>query len=752
MADQQLQIVGKRVPLADAIAKVTGTATYSHDVRRPGMLHARLLLSPHARARIRSIDTSAAQALDGVGAVVTYNDAPKVAMGPDPYFVLTDQVRFVGEEVAAVAAIDRHVADAAVRLIRVDYEVLPAVFDIDKALAPNAPKVHDAGNLFGGASIVVNRGDVTRGLAEADVVVENTYSVSGQVVNALQPRGCVAEWDGDGNLTLWDATQQPFYTQQVLARVLGMPLSKVRVNSPIMGGGFGESNEYRYFGIAALLAQKAGRPVRLEYTRREESLCEKKRHPARTSIKIGVKRDGRITAIDSRTYWEKGAYAGGGSGVPNSGAGALTVNYLTPNARNERFLVYTDHSAYGAYRGYGNPQGSFPLEVCIDEVAEKLGVDPAEYRIQQFSPYTDQEKQVKYSSYGLVECIRKGAQAIGWDGRNKRPGDWTSTKMRGMGMAVLKHTGGFGLFGAVVKVLTDGSAEVQTGSVDMGTGSRTTLAQIAAEELGLPIEKVRVVNGDTQVGPYADPTSASRTAYASGLPVKMASADARGQILDLATKPDAGVTLINANAGDLEIRASRIYVKGTNAPGLPITEVLKKPFLVIGRATWNAARIPQAFGAQFADVEVDLETGEIRVVKFASAHDVGRALNPAVVENQILGAVQHGLGYALGETLLHDPWYGIPLNPTLLDYPFRTTVDMPEIVPIIVETIDPAGPFGAKGVGEPGLVPTAAAISNAVYNAIGIRFREMPLTSDKVLRAIKGRPLPPAASTWRWRT
>ena len=750
MADQQLQVVGKRVALADGVAKVTGTAMYSHDVRRPGMLHARLLLSPHPHARISKIDATQAEALDGVGAVITYRDVPAVPMGPDPYFVMSDHIRFVGEEVAAVAALDRHIADEAVSLIKVQYEVLPAVFDMDKALEPNAPRIHDAGNLFGGAPILAGRGDVTKGLAEAEVVIEGTYSTTGQVVHALQPRGCVAEWDGDGNLTLWDATQQPFYTQQVLSRVLGMPLSKVRIESGIMGGGFGESNEYRYYGIAALLARKARRPVRLEYTRREESLCEKKRHPTRTYLKIGVKRDGRITAMDSRTHWEKGAYAGGGAGVPNSGAGALTGNYLCPNTRNQRFLVYTNHSPYGAFRGYGNPQASFALEVCIDEVAERLGIDPAEYRIQQFSPYIDQDKRTPFSSYGLVECIRKGAQAIGWERRNTRPGDWTSSKMRGIGMGVLKHTGGFGLFGAVVKVQVDGSAQVLTGSVDMGTGSRTTLAQIAAEELGIPYESVRVINGDTHAGPYGDPTSASRTAYASGLPVKMAAADARGQILDLATKPDAGVTLISANPADLEVRASRIYVKGSNAPGLSITEVLKKPVIIIGRANWNAARIPQAFGAQFADVEVDLDTGDVQVMKFASAHDVGRALNPAVVENQILGAVHHGLGYALGETLLHDPWNGMPLNPTLVDYPFRTTLDMPEIVPIIVETIDPVGPFGAKGVGEPGLVPTAAAISNAIYNAIGIRFRQMPFTADKILGAVNTRPKPAAAAGWGW--
>lgn len=735
----ELQVVGKRVPLADGMAKVTGTAVYSHDLRRPGMLHARVLLSPHAHARIERIDTSEAERLAGVEAVITYKDAPTVPMGPDPYFVMTDHIRFVGEEVAAVAAVDPHTAEEAVRLIQVRYSVLPAVFDVDKALESGAPKIHDAGNLFGGKSIIAGRGDVAKGFADADRVFEGTYFASGQVVNALQPRGCIAEWDGDGNLTVWDATQQPFYTQRVLSDQLGIQLSKVRVHSPIMGGGFGESNEYRYYGIAALLARKAGRPVRLEYSRREETLCEKKRHPARTYLKIGVKRDGRIIAMDSRTHWEKGAYAGGGAGVPNAGTGALIGNYLCPNTRNERFLVYTNHSAYGAFRGYGNPQGSFPLEVLIDEVAEGLGIDPAEYRIQQFSPFIDQERRVPFSSYGLVECIRKGAQAIGWERRNKRPGEWSGTTMRGMGMGVLKHTGGFGLFGAVVKLLRDGSAEVLTGSVDMGTGSRTTLAQIAAEEIGILYERVNVVNGDTQAGPYGDPTSASRTAYASGLPVKIAAADVKAQVLALAVRPDGGKPLVDAKPDDLEIRSGRIYVKGTNTPGLPITEVLKKPVIIIGRASHDAARIPQAFGAQFAEVEVDLRTGEVKVLRFASAHDVGRALNPSVVENQIVGAVHQGIGYALGEVLLHDPWIGMPLNPTLLDYPFPTTLDMPEVIPIIVETIDPVGPFGAKGVGEPGLVPTAAAISNAVYNAIGIRFRDMPLTRDKVLRAIQGR-------------
>lgn len=741
-AAQDLTTVGQSVPLVQGVEYVTGRWKYGVDVQRPGMLYSAILRSPFPHAKILKIDTSKAEALPGVGAVLTHKDVPAIPLGSNEFYVLEDTLRFVGDEVAVVAAVDKSIAEDALDLIEIEYEQLPAIYDPEAALKPGAPAVHPGGNLVGGKPLIMERGDIEQGFADADLILEGDYKTQVQVTAAIGgARSCVVEWDASNNfLTDWDSTQIVWGVQGDLSKVLELPLNKIRVLSS-MGAGHGDGNKYRQAPMAALLARKTGAPVQVEFTREGEFLgSQKKRHPAIFHLKMGVKRDGTITAIHVRSTWNKGAYSTGGSSVPIVGGGTFTGMYTCPNVKYEADIVYTNLPPVGAYRGYGNPQASFAQELHIDKIAEELGMDALEFRLKNYARVADQATGKPYSSIGLEECILQGAKAIGWEKRNKTPGEGNGPKKRGIGMAIFKHTSGSGLSSATVKVNADGTVHLITGTVDMGTGSDTTLSQIAAEELGVAFEGVTISSADTQNTPYAVAPTASKTCHVAGLAVMAAARDTKQQLFELAVAPRGKEPpLLEAKIEDLEARDGMIFPKEAPEKAVSFAQVVKGQS-VIGRASTNQGSpdaVAQSFGAQFVEVEVDVETGEVRVLKLVAAHDVGRAINPGVVVGQIIGAAHHGLGYALTEELLVDEATGVTLNPNLHEYKMLTTLDMPPVEVILIEPGDPLGPFGAKGVGEPGLVPTAPAITNAVYNAIGVWIHELPITRAKILDALK---------------
>jgi CO/xanthine dehydrogenase Mo-binding subunit len=731
-------LIGARQPLTDADAIVTGQALYACDITRPGMLHAKILKSRLPHARIVRIDTSRVRTLPGVAAVLTHEDVPPIPMSGD-YPVLSDVVRYPGEEVAAVAATDVETAEDALDLISVEYDPLPHVFDPESARERAAPSINGHGNLGelwdGERACILARGDVEKGLAEADHVFERRFVTQGQLTAVLQPRTCVCEWDERGRLTVWDAVQIPFRIQATLARVLEIPADHVRVVTPFMGGGFGDENEYRYQAIAAFLSRKAGRPVRIEYTRWEESVnCAKKRHPSIIDLRVGVRRDGSLLAMHSVATWHKGAYSCHGLHVPQVAGLTLTMNYTCPNVRYEGYAVLTNLPPFGSFRGYGNTQATFALESMIDIITDALDLDPVEFRLRHASRFQDQQNHVPYTSYGLEECLRRGADRAGWTARRSgQRGAKRLGKYRGRGVAMCRTTGGFGRFDAVVEVATNGHVLVRTGSVDMGTGCRTTLRQVAAAELGAEIGSVSIINGDTAATPFASETTASRTALASGAAVRAAAADAKRQLDALASAPQARPL----GGGSLEERLAFLEASGKvegqpidAAPGLAGSQAI-----VVGRATRDLPYI-HSFSAQFAEVEVDAETGSVRVLRVISANDVGKAINPAIIEGQIEGGIAQALGFTLFEDLIHDRRTGLPLNANFTDYRLPRSVDMPRIECLIVESDEPSGPFGAKGVGESGLIPLAAAIANAIYDAIGVRFTELPITPARVLSAL----------------
>jgi len=750
---QEYSVIGKRLPLVDAVEKATGAARFVDDMYLPGMVYGKILRSPHAHAKIVKIDISKAEALSGVKAVFTHKNVPRVkwstALFPTPFsiddtYILDDKVRYVGDEVAAVVASDEYTAEEALELIEVEYEVLPVVSDPMEALKPDAPEIHPGGNLVSEQPTVNEQGDIEMGFKEADYIFEDTYR--NQVVQAIpmEPRGVLCDFDTSGNLTVYESNQEPFHLRVFLANVLRMSQSKIRVVSPFVGGGFGSKADMeRKTVLASLGAKETGRSVKIIYNREEETLS-RTRHATTIRWKIGVKKDGTITSMHTKAFVDTGAYVSHGPGV-GWAVGYFSLGlYKCPNYKTEVYLVYTNKCTAGAFRGYGNPQASFARELMVDRICQELKIDPVEWRMKHHIQAGDEIPTmggVTLTSCGLSECLEKGAEAIGWK-KKKKPVN--GTKRRGIGVGCMMHCSGIGgLFpdtsGAVIILNEDGTINLLTGVLDQGTGCKTILAQVAAEELGLRIEDVRVIAGDTAITPYDEGSYSSRTAHVASTAVKSAADDVRQQLLEFT----AG--LLEASMEDLEIKNNRIYVKGSPEKGFSISEIAMKAMTAVsatrsitgkGEAKGFGGVRSAPFAAQFAEVEVDTVTGRVKVLRIAAAHDVGKALNPTIVEGQIEGAVLQGVGYALTEEIIFNKDME-PTNPTFLDYKIPSSLDAPEVVPMFVEPIDPAHPYGVKGVGEPGLVPTAPAIVNAIYDAIGVQIKDLPITPEKILEALR---------------
>lgn len=758
------QVVGRSVTRIDAADKISGEARYSADYLEAESLQGKTLRSPYPHAEIVRIDTSKAEALPGVRAVVTFHDAPENPFedGDDsvpesqvaPVYVLNRVVRHVGDEVAAVAADTLEIAEEALAKIEVEYKLLPFVLDAEAAVQPGAPLVRGGGtNVAGRTPILLDRGDVVAGMAEADIVVEGTYRTQATSPLSLEPRYCLARWEG-GRLTVWKSSRNVYGDRSRLAKVFGLPHESVRVIGLYMGAGFGSKDETRLAAITALLAQKAGRPVRMGYTREEELAFGKWRHATVTRIRMGLKRDGSITAIDSSSVLNTGPYSPG-FGVGQRLGHGLTYLYTCANARFEGKVAFTNSPVAGSYRGLGAPQGHFALESLADEAAERLGIDPLEFRKRnhvrpegQPGHYQPTEELVSaqpieggipFSSNFLAECLEEGAKRIGWKPRPHGPRKLkVNGKYRGMGMACCIYKTGQSNSSAVVKVKADGTAELFMSIMEIGQGAWTVLMQIAAETLGLGFKDMKGVFADTETTPFSHSTSGSTTTFTSGLAALRAAEDARRQILETASR------LLEVDASELEIRDGEVFARSDPAQHLPVGHVVarRENRVVVGQASVRAGsktHIINSFAAHFTGVEVDPESGAIRVLKYVAVHDSGRAVNPETAYGQIVGGVVQGLGYALMEEISLDPESGAPLTMNLDSFKIPNLIDVPLIEPILLNRPDPIGPYGAKALGEPPLVPVAAAIANAVYDATGVRIRELPITAEKVLAGLKAR-------------
>ncbi len=752
----EFSYIGKRIPKPDAIPKATGQIVYGHDLKVPRMLYGKILRSPLPHARILNIDTTRAKRLPGVKAVITAQDLPdqRFGFGRDRTPLKGDKVRRVGDEVAAVAAVDEETAEEALELIEVEYEPLPPLFDPERALDPDAPLIHEerGSNLFRHQEY--EYGEPERALDEADEVVEDYFELGYVQPAPLETSFCLAEFDQAGHLTVWSTTQIPFLLQRDLASALGIPGSDIRIIQTAIGGAFGRGLDmYAFEPICVWLARTAGRPVRIAYTRQEEFMVSEARQPMRIWSRAGAMRDGRLWVRDAKLLLDNGAYVSWGTVTTLVLMEALGSLYRVPHVRAVVDSVYTNNPITGAMRGFGNPQGTFLVEVQMDRLAEAIGMDPLDFRLLNANrPYEETPQGLKITTCGLKECLEEVANRIGWSEKKAAPRRRDGTRVRGVGIAATMNVGGGARIyrsdgcGCIVKVDDFGRVSLMTGATEIGQGSDVVLTQIVAEELGIPPEEITVINNDTALTPWDVGVHASRTTFIAGNAALIAARQVKAQILETAEE------LLEASPADLELRDGYVMVRGAPERRVPFDKVVRARHfreggqVIIGHGWYDPPNemvgadgrgnisATYGFGAQAIEVEVDTETGRVRPLRVVSAHDVGRALNPMYVEGQIEGGVVMGLGYALSEELQVKE--GRVINLTPFDYRMPTIMDAPPIETVIVETDDPEGPFGAKGVGEMGTNPTAAAVANAVYDAIGVRINSLPITPEKVLRAL----------------
>lgn len=761
--------IGKRMPRPDAPFKVTGRLQYVDDLSFPRMLHARLVRSPYAHARILRVDTSKAAALPGVHAVITARDMPgrRIGYRYDNLPLQGEKVRYAGDAVAAVAARDPETAARAAELVEVEYEPLPVLSDPEKAMEPGAPLVHEEDWLDPAGErrrprrdnvslhFHFEHGDPDRAFAECDVVVEARFAVPFVTTASMETTGCIAVWDPTGNLTMYTPTQAPFLYQREMAEALGISGRRIRVIGTPIGGAFGKNLEAHPWDIvAAVLSRITGRPVKLVFNRQEEFLASRTRQPHIMYVRAGAKKDGRLWVRTCKAVLDNGAYNSWGALTPIVSMQTFTSLYRVPHVRYDAYVVYTNNPYSGSMRGFGNPEATFAVEQTMDMLAEKLGMDPLEFRLRNANEPGEVTPQgMKITSCAAREALEAAARAVEWSGRDARR-DAGDTKRRGVGIAGVLHvSGGARIYrsdgcGAIVKIDDFGRVTVLSGHSDMGQGADAAVAQACAEELGVSPEDVTVVNRDTTIVPWDVGVHASRTTFIAGNAVRLAAREAKQQLLRAA----AELFFAGAAPEELDIRDGRVFRRSDPANGVPYDKVVRalhfreKGNLIIGHAFYDPPTQMQdagyvgnisaayGFGAQAAEVEVDLETGRVRVLRVAAAHDVGKAINPAGIEGQIDGGVLMGVGYALSEQMILQD--GQILNPFLRAYGLPAATDAPAIERIIIESADAEGPFGAKGVAEHTVVPTAAAIANAIAHATGVRLYELPMTPERVLRAL----------------
>ena len=773
-APQETNVVGKPETKVDAVKLAKGNPAFVDDIEMRGMLYARLLTSPHAHARILNIDDSAARALPGVRAVIHYQNVTRVkyASGgqsypnPKPYDQVSfdDKVRYVGDRVAAVAADTLEIAEAALKLIHVEYEELPAVFDEREAIQPGAPVIHDepdtegihdaAHNLV--HHIYAEKGDVAQGFAEADHVFEHSYYTHQVQQVPIEPHIAISWWDADERLVIRTSTQVPFHVRRMVAPLLGLPVSRIRVIKPRIGGGFGAKQEMLIEDIVGHLTIATGRPVRLELTRAEEFYSSRSRHPESITFKTGVMNDGTLHSMEMTVLGNTGAYG-------THGLTVLTVSGLrglsSYNCEHRKFdckVVYTNLPVPGAYRGYGGPQALFALESHIDEIAAGLGMDPIALRRKNWVQAGDtlpmavllgegEKKTVVNApvifSCGLDECFVQGMRAIGWERRDDPAWRTVPGKphvRRGLGAAMCMHgtaIPGLDMGGAAIKINDDGSFNVTVGATDLGTGSDTILAQMAAEVLGVPLSDVVIYSSDTDMTPFDTGAYASSTTYISGTAVKKAAEQIAEQI-----RERAAMMLGLEEWGDIRLENRQAIAPDGRAVSMERIALHSlhqhDQRQLMATASYVSAASPPPFAGQFAEVEVDTETGQVTVTKLVMAVDAGMPINPLTATGQVEGGMVQALGYGHCEEMVYDET-GRMVNAALGPYYIYRADEMPELQAILVQTHEPTGPFGAKAIAEIPKDGVAPAIANAVFDATGARLRRIPFTPQRVYEVVK---------------
>jgi len=750
--------IGSRLVKSDAPAKADGSGLYADDLQFPRMLHAKILRSPHANARIRSIDVGAALSHPGVVATLVGTELPVrygvIPWTQDEQALATDHVRFVGDEVACVAAVDERTADEALRLIRVDYEPLPALLTVEDALAQPGIKVNErakSGNVT--KHVELEFGPVDEALSRAAAICHEVYQYAGSNHVPIEPHCAVARSDADGNLTVWSSTQIPHYVQRELSRVLGLPQSKVRVVQPLLGGAFGgKSDPFALEFCAAKLALKTGRPVKILYTREEVFYAHRGRHPMRMDVKVALDAEGRISAVDNRIFIDGGAYASFGLITAYYAGQLLTGPYRFGTYRFDSTRVYTNKPPCGPKRGHGSVQPRFAFEVALDEAAEKLGIDPIEVRRRNFiGEHVETVNGQRITSNGFLKCLELVEEASGWKERHGKLGPG-----RGLGVAGSMYISGTAYpvypnempqSGILVKLDRSGRVTMYSGASDIGQGVNTLLCQIAAEELGCDPRDVTVVAADTDLTPVDLGAYSSRVTFMCGLAAreaceKLASKLRAAAATQLECAPSGiELELGTVRSGSASMSFAEACQLAESIEGAPLAAVGGYRTKKLGgdyRGGTIGASPAYSFTAHVAEVEVDEETGIWRVAKIWAAHDCGKALNPALVEGQIEGSVYMGAAEAQMEEMVYGK-RGLLFGPSLLDYRIPTSLDVPDIATRIVESNDPNGPYGAKEAGEGPLHPAIPAIANAIHDACGIRIRELPFYPQRILALLKAR-------------
>jgi len=765
MADE-LTVVGQRLPRPDAAPKVSGTAQFTADMSVPGMLIGRILHSPYSHAKIKKIDSSKAKNLPGVIAIITHADVPKrqftrsaMSEGLPSFafegevldeYIISDKARYIGDWVAAVAAIDIYTAEAALDLIEVDYEPLPAVYDPFEAIKKGAPIIHEGkeNNVAGTIIHAFNCGDVEKAFKESDYVVEFSGKNSRQKHCHLELDAAIAYWDTSNRLTMISPSQGAHLAKKAIAkRVFGIGEGNIRWITPAVGGGFGARLSLGLEPLAAYLAKVTGKPVKVIMTREEDFAGYSSRTEQHQQMKVGANKDGALTAVQLKITSDSGAYFSH-SGTTTAVNMQHTLGlYRFPNVHGEAKIVYTNTPTSAGFRGYGNAEGAFPLQQCIDMLAEKAGMDSVEFRLKNIKQPGEPSFfiPVPIEQCALPECIKRGAERIGW---HEKWQGWGKKKegrvKRGVGMSALTHASGAGGFllehsSAIIKLNEDGSANLTVSPCEMGQGILGVLSQIAAESIGLRYEDIHVITGDTDITLFDIGSHASRSTLVIGNAVIDAGTKIKKTLLELGAKK------LEVAEDKLAVKNGIIFIKTSPDKTISVEEIAlgaiynysDKGAHISATGSYLSTSHNPNFQAGFAEIEVDTETGIIKVLKYVVAHDIGRAINPQSVEGQLEGGTVQGLGLALTEDFAVDRANGATLTDSFATYKIPSAMDIPEIEVIIIEDPLPSGPYGAKGVGEPGLVNVTPSIANALYDALGVRISTMPLSPEKVLAALK---------------
>jgi 4-hydroxybenzoyl-CoA reductase alpha subunit len=759
MKTNPYNIIGSRATKVDDGPKITGSGVYVFDVNLPGMLYGKILRSPHPHAQIVNIDTSEAWQVRGVRSVITAEDTPKKPFSfvqdlADKLSLCDGRVRYIGDEVAAVAAENVDSANRALEKIKVEYNILPHLDDPVEAMKPDAVKIHeDRENIA--FEVHQEFGDVKAALGKADFVFEGTFATQKHHHSCLEPTGGIAQYSADGELTVWSVTQAPHTLKQELSRILDLDQKNIRVIKPLIGGGFGRGLVADMIEpVAAILSMRTKRPVKIIKNRSEDFCTSRTRYPFLVKLKTGVSKEGRILAKQAEVIVDNGAYNDKGPGVVNAAGVVFTTQYDVKNVKYDSYLVYTNKEYGTAFRGFGNTQMQFAFESHLDDIANGLGIDPAKIRlINANKPATKTVTGAAIGSLGMMECIEKACASSKWDTkRNARKEK--GIKKRGIGMAVILYTGagsryyGYNSSNAHIKVSDRGKVSVITSAVDMGQGSETVMAEIAAETIGVRLDDVRVITEDTDVTPYGLGAFGSRTTFVCGNAVKAAAEKVKNEVVTFATE------MLETKKENLVFENGLVRKRDNPEACLSFADVIKYGIYEKGRSIAVSGEyfdalapevgLTKGYGIHMpvwvsacyvAEVEVDMESGQTRVMDVWVANDSGRIINKNMAEGQLEGGVVQGIGYALTEELVVNK--GKVENPSFVDYKVLGAKDIPRIHSMFVEIDDPDGPFGAKGLGEHPLQGVAPAIANAIYDATGARFVDLPITPDKVLRALE---------------